>query len=594
MLSIRTQYGYLDLGEISISFVLKSPIFNDADGSYAYNFNVPASDNNRKIFGFPHRIEGSVNTVEINAEIAFNGLSILSGVMLVKECSPIKYECSIGVNKGDFNWQIKDKMITQLGCWGDMLLGDNSDNIHTYYEATLDKTYPDTNFVVFPVQNDNIMYGIRGDDDLFLSKYKTCFYIQNYWKSGQFPQVLSDPDNHFAMNLFTPFVYHSYVLEQIISETGYEIEYNIFRENSELNSLVFFNTYCENSAYYYTDPLIGYPSLLMPPNLQINLGKHVPETLISTHLDSLRTMFGAVININPSTKKISIKLIDDIIQSNDIVEFSNNVQEDYTVSKNETDGFELTITPDSNDTYWSENVKSIDSLNLKDDVVDHTVLPANGNEINDVRLCVTEQMFYVWNLNEDTNALQWDFYSYNYFEKYQTGTNKTSKEAAISTVLQLPWPWEDNSGNAPTDHHWLIPLLQQKGIVNDFAITHSNKFSDRLLFYRGMQKDKQDNLYPMGSFDVYSYPSTKINEANIALRWEGPYGLIENFWKNYINFMANTKIVKFSKYLTPLEFKSLDFSKKYRINEQNYLLKEVRVTITNNEIKLAEIDAYTV
>ena len=46
----------------------------------------------------------------------------------------------------------------------------------------------------------------------------------------------------------------------------------------------------------------------------------------------------------------------------------------------------------------------------------------------------------------------------------------------------------------------------------------------------------------------------------------------------------------------PIEIRKLDFSKKYRISDNNYLLKEVRFTITDkdNGPVMAEIDAYLV
>jgi len=441
MLTLKTTNGYLDIGEISISLVFKSPVFNDADGSYSYNFNLPATDNNRKIFAFPHRIESKSNTpIEVECELYFSGLMFLSGIMLVKQANEELYECTLGTGKGEFNFIIKDKFLSVLDFGGERVLAADVNDVGDAYTDTTTKAFPESDFVAFPVQNSALFV----DTNVNLENvYRNYFYINNYWIDNEFPEILtSGSGDVVGLNIFIPMVYNSYILQQIFNYAGYLQNENVFTIDQELNRLVFWNVFVENElkagmGYYY-----------MSPKLSIDLKNHIPELTITNYFTSLKVLFGAVCFINNNTKHISIKLIKDILKNGDIIDFSDNISVTPKIKYESNKGLNFKMTGDPDDDYWTAYVKTLADLNVLTSVADQTALPLIGNNINDCRLCIVENFYYVWCLDESDGTIKWLPFCYNYFEEYSSGGVDSNLESYISTVLELPWPWEDNSDSA--------------------------------------------------------------------------------------------------------------------------------------------------
>jgi hypothetical protein len=81
--------------------------------------------------------------------------------------------------------------------------------------------------------------------------------------------------------------------------------------------------------------------------------------------------------------------------------------------------------------------------------------------------------------------------------------------------------------------------------------------------------------------------------ANNSLFYSGPNGLFAKHFKAFCDFKMNCKTVKIIKNMSLFELNTLDFTKKYAINGNHYLLSEIQATITANGIKPATITALT-
>ena len=73
----------------------------------------------------------------------------------------------------------------------------------------------------------------------------------------------------------------------------------------------------------------------------------------------------------------------------------------------------------------------------------------------------------------------------------------------------------------------------------------------------------------------------------------GNVGLINKHYKAYFDFRMSAKCLKITKQMTFLELKELDFSRKYMIGGNKYLLSEVQVTMTKGKMNPAIIKAYS-
>jgi len=129
--------------------------------------------------------------------------------------------------------------------------------------------------------------------------------------------------------------------------------------------------------------------------------------------------------------------------------------------------------------------------------------------------------------------------------------------------------------------------LQEGNMVEKVDVT---EFSPRLLFYRGMQKDSNNDDYPMGSSDVWDYDWNKISDANLSLRWDGDYGLYEKCWKGFLHWWINRKLAKW-KVKDPCVF---DFDKIYTIDRSRYILKKKSTVFSLHKIEPAVCEFFSI
>ena len=82
--------------------------------------------------------------------------------------------------------------------------------------------------------------------------------------------------------------------------------------------------------------------------------------------------------------------------------------------------------------------------------------------------------------------------------------------------------------------------------------------------------------------------------ANLDLNFNGPVGIFNLFYKQWINWIMNDRTnVQFSRQMSFLDIRDLDFTKKYEIKGNKFLLSEVAVTFSKDTIKPAIIKAFS-
>ncbi|MCX6232755.1 MAG: hypothetical protein NTZ33_14550 [Bacteroidetes bacterium] len=102
---------------------MRSPLFNEADGSYIFNFTLPASEELKLALGYKHRINAT-RPQEVSFKLQ-RGSIVTIGTALVSTASEEEYEVAVGIGKGDFNYLLKDKKLNDF----DIDYGDNIDII---------------------------------------------------------------------------------------------------------------------------------------------------------------------------------------------------------------------------------------------------------------------------------------------------------------------------------------------------------------------------------------------------------------------------------------------------------------------------------
>jgi hypothetical protein len=99
-----------------------------------------------------------------------------------------------------------------------------------------------------------------------------------------------------------------------------------------------------------------------------------------------------------------------------------------------------------------------------------------------------------------------------------------------------------------------------------------------------------EKVYPLGTNDVYDGQLNKIPEANLSLKWDGDYGIYKMYAKDFIRFYNNAipVTIQFKPRLSDLLMK---FEQWKRVNGVDYLVDEIRFSVRNEDISIAEMDA---
>lgn len=126
----------------------------------------------------------------------------------------------------------------------------------------------------------------------------------------------------------------------------------------------------------------------------------------------------------------------------------------------------------------------------------------------------------------------------------------------------------------------------------------SDNVAMRLALFRGLQDTYDGNSYPLGNYNNYGYDTGdfyyKLPAYNYSLAWEGPYGLYEQWWKEWDEMLRNGKLVKRLFKLSPAQLFTFDFKNKVFVQNKDYFIRSMRFTINQNGVSPAEVEMISV
>ena len=117
MFGFYVRNSFLDLfGETQVNFILNSPIFNKdvsiIPGSFSVPVNIPLTDHNRLLLGYPDRIE-NYNKLSIIEEVSFyvEGVQLFTGKLYVQRSKRKTASVSLLINGLA---ELQNKKLTEL------------------------------------------------------------------------------------------------------------------------------------------------------------------------------------------------------------------------------------------------------------------------------------------------------------------------------------------------------------------------------------------------------------------------------------------------------------------------------------------------
>lgn len=560
MLQIKVNNQFLDLGKVSITFELLSPIFNEI-GSFSYPFTLPATANNKNILGHPQRINLSNAAPYKNpAQIIWNGIVFKNGLLITKETSPDYIKAYIAADEGYFYNLIKDLKLNEIDLGGDRVLAE-------YYHPTellifnddYDKVFPEVDFTLFPLYAPNF----HKDKSFYQTWLNYNNGIINRWNTS-----LPAPIGYFtgAFNTFVPFPFLNYIFNRIASQFNISISDNVFYSDQYLRQLVVFRlfSFAENIGNEQMGDIFNNSSTF-------NLADGLADISLSDFFQQINTIFKAELFFNNQNNSFKLVLFKDIYNS-EAVSFENNTFKIIIIDPNTYDGFEMTYQLDGSDDFLEDHYKDISLFTFKSDIPTFIELPASPDE-GDMYFIEAIRAYYYWvaprTYGSNTYYGEWRFYS-NDRDRFTEG-NKQLK-INIPGVFSRP----ENG------------LSTQAGNEGELLTVNERFFKPspaelRLLFFYGLNSA---NVPHGGAFITENWP--------YSLEWSGDNGLREKFYKEWIAFHQTTRQAEFEMPLTASELKNIDFSKKYRFSGADWLFSKINFTMTNNRITPAKVIAWKI
>jgi hypothetical protein len=151
------------------------------------------------------------------------------------------------------------------------------------------------------------------------------------------------------------------------------------------------------------------------------------------------------------------------------------------------------------------------------------------------------------------------------------------------------------SGTSIPNRSWRIPFVPEEGRSMYFNLTKAPTL--RLMFWRGMQPDSRGQDYPMASHGLYNYVGDQV--GNYSLDWQGPGGLYETWWQDYIHLLTHgrtiTRRVRLS-FADLVNLSTWNSIKKTVYDEHGQttaVVKSVRVKVSQFSIGTADVEFVT-
>lgn len=637
MLKITTAYGVLKYkADIEIPVSIKNPMFN-RNGSYSMPFTVPLSPN-KQILGFPASLASKKIIGEfIDCTIEQNYIKE-KGTLKVIDVDDNDIELSLTTREGAF-WEWAKKTILR----NITTSPDRAFNVQNTFSLYFDKIWPQADMAFFPIA----VSKLSTDPLVSLKEYPDARYVSENEILQRNYEVINSPQNlmraqpEVLRKGITGFLYVNEILKWILNNYGLRFEINELADIPEMNRCVVLN-----SAMRPFRNGMTHLSELLPSGTVLDFVEAIEEAFCcqfyyQSHKRSVSLKLHKKTIISSSEKLNAIALPSNLtVSGQQLTLDADRINSDYTVVNND---------------YSEEYIRSLDIFREEQTPIrENGKVYASGSAADrtnypDAIVFNTPTQCYFslkWIENDSGN---WEYKATVFQSRYKpyipdtNGLEKKEIKPSLSFAPMVKVNFRQyyckstNVFNA-FDYSMLLPQFNVEIQEYDERITGEYFYKSNVetpitfAFYRGKQKinfpsnykqmdipeygftwrDKTGQLtfkdvtfwdIPWGSIDVYTSEGIKmdgvlvdqpnLSEANIAIRWVGEYGLLENFYREYEEFLktsgkeVNLQIVDLRKAITEAIYK------KYQFDNAMFFLGQIDVTFTATEIKFDSAKGYT-
>ena len=564
MIGIKIRNEWLDLRpDTQMSFSLTNPLYlgGNADviqGSYSFPINIPLTPRNRLILDTPDRITSTKPLLKKEpTEVWFQGVRLFPGEATISTSSNTSASLYVVVNNLS---ALKSLKMNELDL-GTAELGDNHAEVLANAYATALAPF-DKDWLFFPLWNPG--FGIDENTDDSYS-YQNVFF-QNPWN----PEIQNNVIGRFETNgPITPFFKLRFILERMMGNLGFDanVEFLDDREK-ELISL-------------YSNKDIRLNGVL-PTSVEI--AECMNSESSSNFLKNSLRLFNAAPIVNIFENVVEFLSLRNVLKRSTKNDWTKFAQVAYSVEqtidypgsfrfKNDRAGIIKDI-----ENQPIITVPSLDGLIGTDGVKLYYVEDQDRYIYVDGELAATISPIILENeVIEDVDA---DTY-----------------ESAISFLPTFRTLFQ-NKGSYAFDTHGIF----QQGTFFQGNVQQSANFENRLLWYRGLHQNRNGAYGPESTAEikemfggqvqvgftgnVNGLPPELIGEdAKHSGNWPGEEGIHQNSWSGISDLLNDNKRVSRLFNLPLSEIVRFTFANKVRVENMDYLVRNLNVTLTNSGLK---------
>ncbi len=608
MVEIKTNDGVvLELASgTKMGLQFDSPFFTDVLGNAEYSLPIKlaGTGNNKIALDFFDRIKSSNRAVSLpNITLKDNGAKVAQDLALYIDsvtANANNGNCIfegqlIGAKDAFLVWANSDtngstkkladvELMKQLitlpttlgGVYGNMVVAQWATDV------TLNPSI--TPYVCFPcyyVPNwggDGKIDALNRAIDFGINNTINCWDIAN---NGMVANGVLGSTGNFTVNDIVPMFKTYWVIEQIMTDAGYSIDYAPIFSDADFLKHYVFNTV---SIVAFGDGYFDAGAFFVAAS------NHMPDILVTDWLTDIGILFGLKFIFKPNNK-VDIIRFNDLMANNDYEDWTSKADANYIKTGVGADitGVELNYGGQDSENILSNAIQSLQIIQTAIDTgaytVSNTVAGIGTRTAGDVILVKSNNCWYQ-SQSDGSNF----FLGENLFRKkildgkkvFSSNTishNSTTNIPQSSTVWQLQTDASRSNISIIVRAYTITYPIPIPGTLYISYYKGANKqpFVSAIGIYHGLQNTLSGgNAIPFGSSNNYAPDSaTKLSAWNLG--WVGDEGLYETFWKQWVSLIAKMITVQFPMYLDANDLATLDYSKKKRINGVNYYLKSLKV-----------------
>lgn len=596
-LKIGKDGKYLNLfPDTSLQLDIISPLyFGDRSPGFlpnvkSYSFTIPNDAHNRSVLNRPELLDNPEDfLVEEGWQVSYSGYIILSGRLEMKDTTRSgAYKVTIIGGIGGNLYDLKEIYLNQLDLSQQHLGEDDNTVLNTITGIT---QAPDDSDFLFPTVRVAEDAGLETPEfeegepepDPVPTRYKYA----NRYRGGTHVREEIQYGNP-VYSTFIPMLRLRRLIENALSQVGYQMAgvFSSHEHAEELSDLIVFNTRTLDQDDNLS-PGTEYEEISLMT--EVDLRQHVPELKCNDLIREVCNTFCWAPFVDPLSQVVTLTPMKDILTNQSFLDWTDKVFPEYIKSRKLKDvpvSFQYDHTGDDGyaelvDTdqhrYASKFFQTYDEADANLTIADIGAV---------VYIEAYNEYYKLLGFRPPSNIplLRGLGKNLGYINDQEEPVFIPDTDSLLmwtQSNAEAGWSGFEFPGreSLPVFYGSLITPWYEDGEQIDKIV---------LLFYRGLQPDGNDELYPLASSSSYNYASEQV--GNLSLHWNGESGLYNVWWKAWHEAILRMRPVTYPTRMDERDLANLDFSKKIRIDKHLYFLKRVKITINANSINPASVE----